>query len=336
MTKVNPKALTDHHVEKANDADARQLVGCGQGRPSGSVRIVDAETRLQCPSGRVGEIWVRGGAVAGGYWQKPLETAEAFNASLADTGEGPFLRTGDLGFLDGSELFITGRLKDLIIIRGRNHYPQDIEQTALESHPALRPAGGAAFSVNGDGVERLVIVHEVERTQRNVEPQAVIDAIRENVARQHELQVSAVVLLKPGQIYKTSSGKIRRRACSQSFLANEFEALARWEQAVGPSPDLAPAPAESASSRRPLSAEQVQNLILEQLATALSIPVGDIDPTEPFARYGLDSAGAVSMAGNLESAIGQTLPVTLFYDYPNVRELACHLAGEPVSVATAA
>src|SRR6185295_10150913 len=119
--------------------------------------VADPESRTLCPPGRVGEIWVAGPSIAQGYWNRPQEAAEVFDARLAD-GEGPFLRTGDLGFLDGGELYVTGRLKDLIILRGRNHYPQDIELTAELSHPALQPGSTAAFAIQVEGEERLAVM----------------------------------------------------------------------------------------------------------------------------------------------------------------------------------
>jgi acyl-CoA synthetase (AMP-forming)/AMP-acid ligase II len=141
-------------------------VGSGQTGTPQRVVVVSPEILIECAPDEVGEIWVSSKSVALGYWNRPDETAHTFGAHLSDTGEGPFLRTGDLGFINDGELFITGRLKDLIIIRGRNHYPQDIELSVERSHAALRPAGGAAFSIEAEGEERLVIVHEVQPRQR--------------------------------------------------------------------------------------------------------------------------------------------------------------------------
>ncbi|HEV7787209.1 MAG TPA: fatty acyl-AMP ligase, partial [Thermoanaerobaculia bacterium] len=137
--------------------EGKPRVGCGRAWPGERLAIADPETGRRAPAGREGEIWVAGPSVADGYWNRPEETARTFGARLAETGEGPFLRTGDLGLLgsDG-ELFVTGRLKDLIVVRGRNLYPHDLERTAEESHPALRSGGAAAFSVEADGEERLV------------------------------------------------------------------------------------------------------------------------------------------------------------------------------------
>jgi acyl-CoA synthetase (AMP-forming)/AMP-acid ligase II len=197
----------------AGDEGARTLVGCGRALADQKVVVVNPESLTRQPPDRIGEIWVSGPSVAQGYWDRPEETKHAFRAYLADTGEGPFLRTGDLGFLHHGELFVTGRLKDLIIIRGRNHYPQDIEHTVEQSHVALRPGGCAAFSVETDEGEQLAIVQELERRfVRSADVGEVAASIRRAVAEHHELQVHAVVLIRTGSIPKTSSGKIQRRA----------------------------------------------------------------------------------------------------------------------------
>src|SRR6185369_17208286 len=158
--------------------EVRTLVGSGRVTFDSRVVIVNPETLTRCAPDEVGEIWVSGPGIAQGYWQKPKETRETFQAHLADTHEGPFLRTGDLGFINGGELFVTGRLKDLIIIRGLNHYPQDIELTAERSHPALRLGGGVAFSIDVDSEERLVMVNEIDPRQ-SPDFNAVIDDIRQ-------------------------------------------------------------------------------------------------------------------------------------------------------------
>jgi acyl-CoA synthetase (AMP-forming)/AMP-acid ligase II len=177
------------------------------------------ESLTECLEGEVGEIWVSGPSVAQGYWGRPEQTEQTFHAHLPRTGEGPFLRTGDLGFILEGELFITGRLKDLIIIDGQNHYPQDIEMTVENSHFALRPGCCAAVSIDLEGRERLVVVAELERSHRNVDRSEIVKAIRQAVAEQHELRVDHTWLLDPGGIPKTSSGKIQRHACRAGFLA---------------------------------------------------------------------------------------------------------------------
>jgi acyl carrier protein len=202
----------------AGDKGARTLVGCGQTLADQKIVVVNPESMTRLPPNRVGEIWVLGPSVAQGYWDRPEETKRTFRAYLSDTGEGPFLRTGDLGFLHDGELFVTGRLKDLIILRGHNHYPQDIEHTVEQSHLALRQDGCAAFSIETDEGEQLVIVQELERSYvKSADAVEVATSIRRAVAERHELPVHAVVLIRPGSIPKTSSGKIQRQATRAAY-----------------------------------------------------------------------------------------------------------------------
>ncbi len=218
----------DRVVEtSAGDKGTWTLVGCGQALADQKVVVVDPESLIRCPPDRVGEIWVSGPSVAQGYWDQPEETKHNFQAYLADTGEGPFLRTGDLGFLHHGELFVTGRLKDLVIIRGRNHYPQDIEHTVEQSHVALRPGGCAAFSVETGEEEQLVLVQELERRgARSVDVGEVTASIRRAVAEHHELQIHAVVLIRTGSISKTSSGKTKRQATRAAYVDGTLAPLA--------------------------------------------------------------------------------------------------------------
>jgi len=227
---VDAAALEHGRAEPPPPGAARQtLVGCGRTWPGTEVRIVDPDTRVELPERRVGEIWVRGGSVARGYWNRPDETADAFGGRLAggepDNGQ-PYLRTGDLGFLDGGELFVTGRLKDVIIVRGRNHYPHDIEATVQSCHKGLRPGCAAAFETVRDGQVRVVVAQEVDRGCRDLDVSRVTGDVRQALAERHELQLHELVLLKFGTVPKTSSGKVRRRACRARYEAGT---LVRWE-----------------------------------------------------------------------------------------------------------
>jgi acyl-CoA synthetase (AMP-forming)/AMP-acid ligase II len=201
-------------TEPADDARQRPVVGCGRHLVGERIAIVDPDNHAEMPALAVGEIWVSGPNVAKGYWRNAEATKETFGAILAgQTEAGPWLRTGDLGFVDATgELFVTGRIKDLIIIRGNNHYPQDLENTVQNCHPSLRRNGGAAFAVlNQDQNEMLVVVQEVERTARHgIDVEDVAGTIREAVVNDHEIAVGTVVLVKPGTIPKTTSGKIQR------------------------------------------------------------------------------------------------------------------------------
>jgi acyl-CoA synthetase (AMP-forming)/AMP-acid ligase II len=220
-------------VEQVADSgdEHKTLVSCGHSWLGQTVVIAHPTTGHACGPDEIGEIWVAGGSVAAGYWHQPQATRYTFDAYLTDSGAGPFLRTGDLGFLHGDELYVTGRLKDLIIIDGRNLYPQDIELTAERAHPLVRAGACAAFSVNGAGPERLIVVAEVDRRQLSstgspTTPDvhhAVTRAVRTAVAQQHDVHVHQVTLLKAGTIPKTSSGKLQRHACRAGFLAGTLD-----------------------------------------------------------------------------------------------------------------
>lgn len=211
-------------VPARGDETARTLVGCGHAWLDQEVCISDPETGLKRPEGQVGEIWLKGPSVAQGYWNRPEETACTFQAHLANTGAGPYLRTGDLGFLLDGELFITGRSKDLLIIRGRNHYPQDIEDTVQAVHAGLRRGAGAAFEETRQGRPGVVVIQEVERRCHDLDGIRVVADIRQAVAERHDLQVHDVQLVESGSIPKTSSGKVRRHSCRVEYARGGLRA----------------------------------------------------------------------------------------------------------------
>ncbi len=208
---------------------SQEIVGVGIPAPERRLEIVDPDTCRRCPPGSVGEVWAGGPDVAAGYWGRPEESALTFAARIAPDDDGPFLRTGDLGVLHDGELFITGRLKDLVIVGGRNHYPQDLEATVEAAHPWIRGIGGcAAFAVDRDDGERLVIVSEVSRPTEAwaadapdaVPSSAEIDrAVRSAISVEHGIAVDDLVLVAPGAVPRTSSGKVRRRACRAAYEA---------------------------------------------------------------------------------------------------------------------
>ncbi|MBW4574951.1 MAG: AMP-binding protein [Aphanothece sp. CMT-3BRIN-NPC111] len=326
---VEADALEQNQVIEAtkDSNNIKYLVSCGHSLLDTNIAIVDPETCIPCPPNRVGEIWVSSSSVAQGYWNKPEATPATFKASLADTSEGSFLRTGDLGFLHDGELFITGRIKDVIIIWGRNHYPQDIEYTVQQSHPALRHDGSAAFAVDVDNSERLVIVQEVERSYlRKLDVNEIVGAIREAVSEQHELSVYAVLLLKPASIPKTSSGKIQRYACRVGFINSSLEVVGEWKQQVSSHENQLQT---SVLKLDKMTAEAtIQDWLIEKLADALKIDRDEIDIKETFASYGLDSSVALTLTGELETWIGRELDPTLFWEYPNIKTVAEYVAQE--------
>jgi acyl-CoA synthetase (AMP-forming)/AMP-acid ligase II len=219
--------------------DVQVLVGCGRALQGERIAIVDPETCRRLPPGRVGEVWVNGANVAQGYWRKPGPTQQTFRARIAGEDEAWWLRTGDLGCMDDSgEAYITGRMKDMMIFRGANYYPQDIERTAERSHPALRHHGAAAFALQRDGQPVLVVVQEVKRTHRNhADVAEITGAIRKSVVREHELHVHEVVLVCPGTIPKTTSGKVRRSLTRELWLGGKLDI---WDGGNGVPHDGAP------------------------------------------------------------------------------------------------
>jgi 8-amino-7-oxononanoate synthase len=237
VCKFDADALAIGKAIDANPNTARtvDLVSSGQKvLPDEKIAVVDPESCVRCTDRIVGEIWVSSPSVAKGYWQTPDATEQTFNAKIVGNGDLPFMRTGDLGFTIGGELFVTGRIKDLIIVRGVNIYPQDIESTVQRVSDFLRPLGGAAFMVkdipknNGErSVERLVIVQEVERKFKG-DASSIYGEIRRVVAAEHEIAVEAIVLVKYGSIPKTSSGKIQRHACRNGFLSGSLNEIDRW------------------------------------------------------------------------------------------------------------
>ncbi|HSK77319.1 MAG TPA: amino acid adenylation domain-containing protein, partial [Thermoanaerobaculia bacterium] len=305
---------------------ARPLAGCGRPLGGQAVVIVNPETAEPLPSGRIGEIWIAGQSVARGYWGRPEETAETFGARLAGSGEragGPaFLRTGDLGFLGGGELYVTGRIKDLIILRGRNFYPQDLELTAGNSHPDLRPGGGAAFSVKSgsvesgsvesSGEERLVLVHEVRRRPR-ADAAEIAAAIRAAFAEEHEAAVSDVVLILPETLPRTSSGKVRRRACREAYVAGELSVFGR--SAVATTPAAATPSEDGAAPRTP-----TEELLAGIWADLLGLEwIGVHDDLFELGGHSLLAAQAVS---RLHGALGVSLTLATLFEHPTVAQLA--------------
>ena len=212
----------------AGERDKHRMVGCGRSVIGGRLAIVHPATRHLIGADRIGEIWVSGPHVSKGYWQNPDATRATFDARIeGDPGDECWLHTGDLGFMDQSgELFITGRAKDMIIVRGINYYPQDIESTVYNSHPALRRHFGAVFSVPDESGEKLALVQEVERTQRRgLDTEEIKACIREAVANEHEIALDSIVLISPGEIPKTTSGKIQRSLTREMWLQNSFEPI---------------------------------------------------------------------------------------------------------------
>lgn len=320
---MDGERLEQNQVARAipHAPNTRELVSCGRGTQGEQLIIVDPETALPCPPNRVGEIWVRGTHVAQGYWNRPEQTEATFCARRADTGAGAYLRTGDLGFLQGARLVVTGRLKDVVVIHGRNVYPQDIEWTVQGCHADLQLGATAAFSVDVDNAEQLVVVQEL-KPRAKPDVGEVLGRIREAIGDTFELAVHDVVLVKAGTISKTSSGKIQRSDTRRRYLAGGLTVTASLR---GDFPGEATASAaervETVAGMDPAdkpSEEVIQHWLIAELAQELRISPSEVDIHQPFSYYGLASVEGVTLVAKLEAWLGRAVPLSLIWDYPTV------------------
>ncbi len=333
---VKKSALSQNQIVSATaqSKDTQTFVSCGQTIPQQRIVIVHPETLTRCSPDEVGEIWVSGLSVGQGYWDSPDLTEQTFHAYLKDTGEGAFLRTGDLGFLHNGELYITGRAKDLIIIRGRNLYPQDIELTAERSHSSLRSGSGAAFSIEIENEERLVVVQELEfRAKPNLEE--VIAGIRQAVTEEHEVQVYAVALVKPGTISKTSSGKIQRRATKADFVAGKLEVVgSSIQKSIDIDGNENKLQRETLLALTPRECQPLlESYIQEQIARVLSIPLHEIKHKQPLSSLGLDSIKVFELKNRIENELEITVPVADFFEGIHITQLATKILAELTTAA---
>jgi acyl-CoA synthetase (AMP-forming)/AMP-acid ligase II/acyl carrier protein len=316
------------------EAKAYDAVGCGRTYRETEVRIVDPGTGQRCPEDYVGEIWVGGPTVARGYWERPEATIETFGGRLSNPDEGPFLRTGDLGFVRGGELFITGRLKDLIIIRASNYYPQDIEWAAFKAHPALRSGYGVAFSADLEGEERLVIVHEVEREYRSSSTETLKEIaakIQEAIVAQFDLEVFEVELLNVGGIPTTSSGKLRRQACRSDYLSGHLDTLwaSRRDQTierVEPT-EVRPIAREELLVQAPRDRRRsIESYLRRHLGDLIGVSPRRIHPRVALGALGIDSLKGNELVARLQDELQLELSNTMVWNHPTIADVAEHLA----------
>ena len=315
---VETEALADSVVKESvsSERGTRTLIGCGEPLEETRVLIVNPTTQSACPADVVGEVWLAGAGIATGYWRRPKESASTFKATLAESGEGPFLRTGDLGFIHKGELFLTGRLKELIIVRGRNYYPHDLEWTAGQAHSGLRPGCGAAFSIESGSREAVVLVHEVEKKLPESDVSEVMSCIRRALADEYELEVHTVVLVKSGTIPRTSSGKVQRHACRMKFESGQLAVVEM--SAMG-------------------TAEEEQNVVLlsEAPYTTVEKRVADIwqevlgGPQQGrhanFFAFGGNSLLATQVVSRIQEMFSLDFPLRIIFDAPTIAQLAEHI-----------
>lgn len=299
---------------------AKPLMGAGEPGPDHSVAIVNPENARVCAEHQIGEIWVSGPNVAQGYWKKLKETKAAFGRRPKGRKNLKYLRTGDLGFLRGKQLFITGRLKDLIIIRGQNFYPQDIEYTVRNSHFSLCKGRGAAFSIEAEDGERLVVVHELDRKTRMTDIEEIIQSVREQISSEHQLHAYAVLLIRAGSLPKTTSGKVQHKACKEGFSAGTLNVVA--SSIADGSPQKQSGPVVLTSKANGHYEREMLPQIIDVLAGVLGIASRDINPETKLSTFGMDSLRAAQIKIAIEKTTGADLPLSQLLQGRTVRELA--------------
>jgi 8-amino-7-oxononanoate synthase len=316
------KALTENHVEPmpGGNGQTRRLVACGAPVDTMRVAIVDSKTQTEAGPGSVGEIWVAGPSVGQGYWRNPTLTNRSFNARLSDTGEGPFLRTGDLGFMSDGQLYITGRCEDLIIIRGQNRYPQDIEATARKSHPLLEVGYGAAFAIDDHGSQQLILIHEVKHDGKT-DFKPVLDTVRQAVIEEHDLSLDTIVLVRSTTIPKTSSGKVQRNVCRTMFLAGEFKALAEHRSTKAQSTAVECQGASMANPAQHDSPISAFDAICRHARILAGAALPDLTPDTPITALGLDSLQRLELVAALEKTFSGHMPDTAYTQVQTLEEL---------------
>lgn len=317
-------------VAKPEDAaDSAPLVSSGVLALETDVKIVDPKSERACADGEVGEIWISGPAVASGYWNKPSYSDSVFRATIKDDASGKtYMRSGDLGLMWEDELYVTGRIKELIIVAGRNHYPQDIEFSLQSSNPTYRKGCGAAFSITENGKEELVIMQEVSNSapgQTDFQQLAISGS--KAIASRHGIAAKSIVFIAPGNLPKTSSGKIQRTEAKKMYQHGGFTPLFAWESAANVPVKTARAPKAEKQEFTDWQTElyaEMQNWVGDKL----NLEPHHIDLDVTFSELGVDSIEAIDLVDQLQDKINRTIPATELLRYPTVRALIDHFATE--------
>ncbi|HEX7797814.1 MAG TPA: amino acid adenylation domain-containing protein [Vicinamibacterales bacterium] len=309
------------------DQPAKRLVSSGRAVGSLRLAVVDSERGTELPPGHVGEVWVHGRSIASGYWQDPIASANTFDARLS-SGAGPFLRTGDLGFVDADgHLFISGRIRDVIIIRGRNHHPADIEATVEACHMVIRSGGCAAFGIPADDEETLAVVAELDprsgaTRDGHHDPaalQAVANVVRAAVLGEHGVEPSAVLLAVAGAVPRTTSGKVQRYACRAGFLGGTLPTLYQWRRDHAA---VVPAAAVRRPPRTPVERE-----VAAIWASVLNVEEPALE--DDFFEAGGHSLLALELVERLTRHLGIEVALQTLIDHPTIEQLAGFVAGLP-------
>jgi acyl transferase domain-containing protein/acyl-CoA synthetase (AMP-forming)/AMP-acid ligase II/acyl carrier protein len=314
---VDARALMQHRFVPVSGADARSLhtmLGCGANLSGLELLIVDGASGQPLAPGLIGEIWLRGPTVASGYWARPGTSADVFQAYLAD-GRGPFLRSGDLGTLHQGELYVTGRVQDLIVLDGEAHYPHHLERTVSQSHPAVAGARSAAFTVLTEQRQQLIVLAELASAELAASNYAdIVQAVRTAIVAQHGVESVRILLLPEGALHLTESGKIQRKSCRLHYLENRFEALY----------DSRSVHSDTGADVR---SQAIAAWSKEYIARTKQLRPEQVTGEQSFSHLGLSSFDVVALSDELSARTGQKVSPTLLYNYSDIDSLARHLSG---------
>lgn len=330
----NKEELRNHKLQEVSvtDPTAQAVVCCGP-LSEGTI-IVDPQTLTPCGDQQIGEVWLSSPSVAHGYWNQEQETNTYFKATLPHTSEKNYLRTGDLGFTMNNRLFIMGRLKDLIIINGTNHYPHDIERSVETCHPAIRQGSCAAVSIAGTHQEELAVVVEINKNCPESELDAIISAIKQIILQDHSLSVHQIALINERSLPKTTSGKIRRRLIQSQLMDKQLVTKLLWVMETPVAEEINPISNKEDTDKQqnesPIPSEFIQNLrhtIHVELSDMLNIDSVIIDDNKNFAEFGLDSLMAVELEARLQNHLKSRchLADATVVNYPTINLLIEHI-----------
>ena len=317
--------LADEQSEKST-----KLVSCGSSKNDPEIIIVHPDTNKLCKPDQVGEIWVAGSSICQGYWNRPEATKETFGGQVniqegePATSNTFYMRTGDLGFIYEGELFFASRLKELVVIRGVNHYPQDIEKLSQTAHPSINTGNsGAVFSIENDDSQELVLVQEVARNARkNFDASEISNAIVRVIAEAHGVEISTIVFINPASLPVTSSGKIQRRLCKKLYLDNELKPLAIWSNPATKNLDNT-----EFTTVQNIDTHSLQTILQKMVAAKTGLKQEQIDINSSFKDYGLDSLRLTELVENLGDQLGLDLKPTVIFRYPTIKTLSSYLCG---------
>lgn len=301
-----------------NQEQGRDIACSGKIISDTPVKIVHQETRVPLPDGYIGEIMVKGDSISRGYWQKPDLNKQTFNLSV--DGKTGFMATGDLGFIENNYLYVSGRKKEMLIINGRNYYPQDIEHSLLSLSDTLMPHGAAVFEVlNANNNKEIILVTELTRKAlRQKNHQEIIQCIKEVISEEHELKLNTIILLKPVSLAKTSSGKIQRLACRQLYLNEQLEAVASWSQDFVIKNNMLLPLTEK-------STDGIALWIISWIAIRLSVPTTALSVQQQLTQIGLDSIDAMTLTHELSKQLELPLTPEISWSYPSIEALSHYL-----------